>query len=75
MKNKIPYIVLLLLVAVSVFGQYGRNYPMGPWHHNITYGWGNYVLWLIVIALVIAVIYLIVQMSKLKKQLGNTNRE
>ncbi len=75
MKMKLAYILLMLFAALSLYGQYGRNYPMGPWHHNFTFGWGNYVLWLLVIVLLIAVIYLIVQMGKIKKRLDKQSSD
>ena len=68
-SRKTAYLLLLLVVAATVTAQYGRNYPMGSWHHDFTYGWGGYILWPSLVILIILVIYLMMQLRDVKRRL------
>jgi putative membrane protein len=74
--------ILFILAAVTLLSSCGREYPYGPmggpgggWGPMMGYGFGGMFMWIIWIAIVGVLIYLIMQATKGRGQAGETPLE
>ncbi len=65
LKRIFSILIMILILAFFACAQ-GPNSPMGNWGHMMGYGYGGGFMWFIILVLVGAGIYFLLQVSKSK---------
>ncbi|MDA3790461.1 MAG: SHOCT domain-containing protein [Desulfobacula sp.] len=70
-RKRIFFLIIILSTLILFACAQGPNRPMGNWGHMMGYGYGGGFMWLIVLALVGVVVYVLLQASKSKGSAGS----